>query len=121
MLGLSLPTSEGKSAYINPCVASELEKVQEVLAVVLLQNLNPKARAPPVDKESSVKTSAQRKNAEFLKSYIGGGTDEEARDTSGRTAPKSFDVLGLLQKFSKIFLDGMMDLRRYLVTANLFL
>ena len=56
---------------------------------------SPVAPPPPVDKESSKESSA-KKNAEFLKSYIGGGIGA-TRALAPRTPPKSLDVLGLLQ------------------------
>ena len=50
---------------------------------------------PPVDSKPTDKSTVKN-NAEFLKSYIGGGIGA-TRALAPRTAPKSFDVLGLLQ------------------------
>ena len=84
MLGLSTVEVITKSIF---------PKVQQVLGSSSAST-SPVAPPPPVDKESSEETSA-KKNAEFL-SYIGGGIGA-TRALAPRTAPKSFDVLGLLQ------------------------
>ena len=82
------------SVYKEGDYKKHLPKVQQVLGSSSAST-SPVAPPPPVDKESSKETSA-KKNAEFLKSYIGGGIGA-TRALAPRTAPKSFDVLGLLQ------------------------
>ena len=82
------------SVYKEGDYKKHLPKVQQVLGSSSAST-SPVAPPPPVDKESSKESSA-KKNAEFLKSYIGGGIGA-TRALAPRTPPKSLDVLGLLQ------------------------
>ncbi len=54
---------------------------------------------PPVDGKPTDKSTVKN-NAEFLKSYIGGGLGA-TRTLAPPAAPKSIDVLGLLQSAFK--------------------
>ena len=96
-VALDIRNNQGLGAwtvYSSGDYKKHLPQVQEVLGSSSATT-SPVSPPPPVDKESSEESSA-KKNAEFLKSYIGGGIGA-TRALARRTPPKSFDVLGLLQ------------------------
>jgi len=99
----SLPTSAGKSAYGQPVRnISELQKYYQSRldgGSGPLPMPTPLTAPPPVDGKPTDKPTVKN-NAEFLQSYIGGGLGV-TRALARPDAPKSIDVLGLLQSAFK--------------------
>ena len=82
------------SVYSSGDYKKHLPQVQEVLGSSSASTL-PVTAPPPVDSKPTDKSTVKN-NAEFLKSYIGGGLGA-TRALAPPAAPKSINVLGLLQ------------------------